>query len=162
VTRKEAEPGFSPPSYHGCFSPKTYCNLLFGFEHMKEGAEDDLAEIGGITGNTSEDREMILSLQKQNSEANLAREQQVHEIARLKASISKQEESMKVDMNKSLSGQINIRADNFEYDEDYDTLRVLDAMALDRELELHCTALDKDKKRKQAGAELCQAQFKLD
>ena len=119
-----------------------------GFEHMKEGAEDDLAEIGGITGNTSEDRDMILSLQKQLSEANLAREQQVHEIAKLKASISKQEESMKVDMNKSVSGQINIRADNFEYDEDSDTLRVLDAVALDRELELHCTAPDKDKEKK--------------
>ena len=70
---------------------------------MKEGAGDDLAginaEIGGITGNTSEDRYIILSLQKQISEANLAREQQVHEIARLKASISNQEESMKVDMN---------------------------------------------------------------
>ena len=119
-----------------------------GFEHMKEGAEDDVAEIGGITGNTSEDRDMILSLQKQISEANLAREQQVHEIARLKASISKQEESMKVDMNKSVSGQINIRADNFEYDEHSDTLRVLDAVALDRELELHCTAPDKDKEKK--------------
>ena len=50
---------------------------------MREGAEDDLAginaEIGGITGNTSEDRYIILSLQKQISEANLAREQQVHE-----------------------------------------------------------------------------------
>ena len=55
---------------------------------------------------------------------------------------------MKVDMNKSVSGQINIRADNFEYDEDSDTLRVLDAVALDRELELHCTDPDKDKEKK--------------
>ena len=55
---------------------------------------------------------------------------------------------MKVDMNKSVSGQINIRADEFEYDEDSDTLRVLDAVALDRELELHCTAPEKDKEKK--------------
>ena len=82
---------------------------------------------------------MIVLLQEQLSEANLAREQQVHELAKLKAAITKQEDSMLIGINKSNSGQINIRADNFVYDEDADTLQVVDAGALDKELEQHCT-----------------------
>jgi hypothetical protein len=65
-----------------------------------------------------------------------------------KASISKQEESLLVGMNKSNSGQINIRSDNFLYDEDSDTLKVLDSEALDKELELYCTASEKGKEKK--------------
>jgi hypothetical protein len=95
-----------------------------GFEDMKEGVDEDQACI--IDRDQPKNRDMILSLQKQLSEANLAREQQIHEIAKLKASITKQEESMKVDINKSLTGQINIGADNFEYDDEADTLRVID------------------------------------
>ena len=51
-------------------------------------------------------------------------------------------------MNKSKTGQINIRADNFVYDEESDTLQVLDNAALNKELELHCTSLEKDKEQK--------------
>ena len=98
-----------------------------GFEHMVE-------DLDTVTENTKadttvanpEERENILLLQKQLSKANLAREQQVHEIARLKASIVKQGESMMIGVNKSKSGQLNIRVDNFSYDEDTDTLTVID------------------------------------
>ena len=82
------------------------------------------------------------------SESNLAREQQVHEIAKLKASISRQDESMLVGMNKSNSGQIKIRSDIFIYDEDSDTLKVLDDGILEKELELHCTASEKGRENK--------------
>ena len=91
---------------------------------------------------------MILQLQKQLSEANSAREQGVHEIAKLKSSITKQEESMMVGMNKSQSGQINIRADNFVYDAESDTLEVLDDSLRAKELEQHCTAQDKNRGKK--------------
>ena len=120
-----------------------------GFEHMIE-------DLDTVTENTKadttvanpEERENILLLQKQLSEANLAREQQVHEIARLKASIVKQGESMMIGVNKSKSGQLNIRVDNFSYDEVTDTLTVIDDEALTNELEQHCIATEKDKERK--------------
>ena len=120
-----------------------------GFGHMKKAVEDDLEILDGEQGVTRpDDNEKILLLQQQLSEANIAREQQVHEIARLKSSITKQEESMKVGINKSNNGQINIRANNFIYDEESDTLQVLDDVALNRELEEHCTSLEKDKEKK--------------
>ena len=121
-----------------------------GFGHMKEALEEEQDITGEEIGDLAkpEDKEMILLLKNQLSEANLAREQQVHEIAKLKASISKQEESLLVGMNKSNSGQINIRSDNFLYDEDSDTLKVLDSEALDKELELYCTASEKGKEKK--------------
>ena len=123
-----------------------------GFGHMKEAVDEDQDEgTEDLEQNGTakpEDKDMINLLQKQLSEANLAREHQIHEIAKLKASISKQEESMLVGFNKSKNGQINIRADNFFYDEDSDSLQVLDAGALDKELELYCTAADKDKEKK--------------
>ena len=46
------------------------------------------------------------------------------------------------------TGQINIRSDNFVYDEDSDTLQVLDADALDKELEQYCTASEIGKEKK--------------
>ena len=55
---------------------------------------------------------------------------------------------MLMGINKSNSGQIKIRTDNFIYDEDSDTLQVLDAGALDKELEQHCTASEKDRDKK--------------
>ena len=118
-----------------------------GFGHMKEVLDEDHDSIDAEEGlSKPDDNEKILLLQQQLSEANLAREQQVHEIAKLKTSITKQEESMKVGINKS--NKINIRVDNFVYDEDSDTLQVLDTIALDKELELHCTSLEKDKEKK--------------
>ena len=122
-----------------------------GFGHMKEAVDEDNDNNDGEHGSKSirpDDNEKILLLQQQLSEANLARDQQVHEIAKLKTSINKQEESMKVGINKSNSGQINIRADNFVYDEESDTLQVLDDAALNKELEQHCTSLEKDKVEK--------------
>jgi hypothetical protein len=41
-----------------------------------------------------------------------------------------------------------IRSDNFEYDDDTGALRVIDSGALDRELEQHCTAPEKEKEQK--------------
>ena len=120
-----------------------------GFGHMKEAPEDvhdGAVEQAGQA--SSEDKDMIIQLQEQLSEANLAREQGVHEIAKLKSSISKQEESMMVGINKSKSRQINIRSDNFIYDADSDTLQVLDDSLLAKELEQHCTASDKNKQKK--------------
>ena len=55
---------------------------------------------------------------------------------------------MLVGINKSNSGQLNIRADNFVYDEDSDSLQVLDADALDKELEQYCTASENGKEKK--------------
>ena len=46
---------------------------------------------------------------------------------------------MKIDLNKSEAGSITVRATNFEYDEENDTLKVIDAEELNRELENHCT-----------------------
>ena len=46
---------------------------------------------------------------------------------------------MAVLLNKNKGSEINIRADNFEYDEESDTLKVLDEEALDKELEKYCT-----------------------
>jgi hypothetical protein len=122
-------------------------SLNDGFGHMQELSDDDQERIDSGRDNP-EDKDRILLLQNQLSEANQAREQQVHEIAKLKASISKQEECMQVGMNKSNSGQINIRSDNFVYDEDSDSLQVLDADALDKELEQYCTASEKGKEKK--------------
>ena len=121
-----------------------------GFGHMQEAPEEVLesvAEVEDSTGQT-EDKDMILLLQRQLSEANLAREQGVHEIAKLKSSITKQDESMMIGINKSKSGQINIRADNFVYDADSDSLQVLDDSLLDKELEQHCTVSDKSRGKK--------------
>ena len=118
-----------------------------GFGHMKEASDEDQESVVGedrVDGNGKpEDKDRILLLQSQLSESNLAREQQVHEIAKLKASISRQDESMLVGMNKSNSGQIKIRSDIFIYDEDSYTLKVLDDGILEKELELHCTASEK-------------------
>ena len=83
--------------------------------------------------------DIVQQLQKELSEANHVREQQLHEIARLKSSVEGQGNSMQVSMNKSSTSQINIRADNFEYDAINDTLNVIDNEALEKELEEHCT-----------------------
>ena len=116
-----------------------------GFEHMRELPE----ESNHIDDKENpDDKAVIVQIQKKLSEANLAREQGVHEIAKLKASIVKQEHSMVVGMNKSKSGEINIRADNFEYDPENDTLKVLDEAQLKLELEGYCTATDKNKEKK--------------
>ena len=123
-----------------------------GFGHMEEVLDEDVdnidAEHKTLNDTRPEDNEKILQLQQQPSEANLAREQQVHEIAKLKASITKQQKSLKIGINKSNSGQINIRADNFVYDEDSDTIKVLDYDTLDKELEQHCTSQEKDRETK--------------
>ena len=44
--------------------------------------------------------------------------------------------------------QINVRADNFVYDEETDTLNVIDSAQLNKELEVHCTAKVKDRDKK--------------
>ena len=123
-----------------------------GFEHMVESsdespekADDDI--LGNVAEETGKD-EMILSLQKQLSEANQAREQGVHELAKLKSSIANQEVNMMIGMNKNKNSQINIRADNFQYDPESDMLQVLDEALLDKELEYHCTAAEEDKEKK--------------
>ena len=125
-----------------------------GFGHMKEACESEPG--GGLVGHeegavgqhdTVQD-DIILGLQKQLSEANSAREHQLHEIAKLKASLTKQEESMAVLLNKNKGSEINIRADNFEYDEESDTLKVLDEEAFDKELEKYCTTPGKDREKK--------------
>ena len=55
---------------------------------------------------------------------------------------------MSVLLNKTKGGQINIRADNFDYDEDSDTLKVVDEGALSIELERYCTASGQDRDKK--------------
>ena len=55
---------------------------------------------------------------------------------------------MEMLLNRGKGGQIDIRADNFEYDEDSDTLIVLDEVALDRELERYCTTPGQDREKK--------------
>ena len=126
--------------------------LQDGFEHMveftdesPEKADDDV--LGNITEETGKD-EMILSLQRQLSEANQAREQGVHELAKLKASVANQGVNMMIGMNKNKNSQINIRADNFQYDPDTDMLQVLDEDLLEKELEYHCTAAEENKEKK--------------
>ena len=122
-----------------------------GFGHMKEDDEEHEVVEDTTVENDDEvlnDKNTILDLQKQLSEANLVRDNQIHEIAKLKASISKQEESMEVLLNRGKGGQIDIRADNFEYDEDSDTLIVLDEAALDQELERYCTTPGQDREKK--------------
>ena len=125
-----------------------------GFGHMKEVLESELGGGGAAQDEESVEQhdtvqgDAILDLQKQLSEANSAREHQLHEIAKLKASLSKQEESMAVLLNKNKGSEINIRADNFEYDEESDTLTVLDEKALDKELEQYCTTPGKDRDMK--------------
>ena len=122
-----------------------------GFGHMKEDDEEHEVVEETTVENDDEvlnDKNTILDLQKQLSEANLVRDNQIHEIAKLKASISKQEESMEVLLNRGKGGQIDIRADNFEYDEDSDTLIVLDEAALDQELERYCTTPGQDREKK--------------
>ena len=116
-----------------------------GFEHMLESPEESIENDGTAK---SDEKAVIVQLQKELSEANLAREQGVHEIAKLKASMVKEEQSMVVGMNKNKSGEINIRADNFDYDPESDTLRVLDEDQLNQELENYCTATDKNKEKK--------------
>ena len=59
------------------------------------------------------------------------------EIGKLKA--NSEAEAVKIDLNKSEAGSITVRATNFEYDEENDTLKVIDAEELNRELENHCT-----------------------
>ena len=118
-----------------------------GFEHMLESPEESNDNDGIVK---SDEKAVIAQLQKELSEANLAREQGVHEIAKLKASMAQQEQSVVVGMNKNKSGEINIRADNFDYDPESDTLRVLDEEKLNQELENYCTATDKNKERKLA------------
>ena len=123
-----------------------------GFGHMKEAVDEENEVVENTTVGKDEeiisDKNTILDLQKQLSEANLVRENQIYEIAKLKASISKQEESMEVLLNKGKGGLINIRAGNFEYDEDSDTLKVLDEAALDLELEQYCTTPGQDREKK--------------
>ena len=119
-----------------------------GFGHMKESIEEDHEKNNDDKNESGSQEETILNLQKQLSEANLARESQIHEIAKLKSSISRQEDSMAVLLNKTKEGQINIRADNFDYDEDSDTLKVVDEGALSIELEQHCTASGQDRDKK--------------
>ena len=110
-----------------------------GFEHMRELPE----ESNHIDDKENpDDKAVIVQIQKELSEANLAREQGVHEIAKLK------EQFLVVGMNKSKSGEINIRADNFEYDPENDTLKVLDEAQLNLELEGYCTVSDKNKEKK--------------
>ena len=87
-------------------------------------------------------RLLLFNSRKELSEVCLAREQGVHEIAKLK------EQFLVVGMNKSKSGEINIRADNFEYDPENDTLKVLDEAQLNLELEGYCTITDKNKEKK--------------
>ena len=133
--------------------PQLSTNIQDGFGHMKEASDEELVgesdQIQALNDNESPaDKNTILLLQKQLSEANLARENQVHEIAKLKASVTKHEELMLVGINKSKGGQINIRTDNFLYDEDSDTLKVLDAEALDKELEQYCTNPGKERGKK--------------
>ena len=106
------------------------------------------SDCGGLDIGNPGDKNMILLLQKQLPEANLARDTQVQEIAKLRASITKQEECMMVLINKSKGGQLNIRTDNFHYDEESDTLQVLDDAALDKELGQYCTVPVKDRDKK--------------
>ena len=111
-----------------------------GFGHMlereKETNEEDTATV--TSDSESVNKEKITLLEQQLSEANAARQQQVMEIAKLKANY--EAEAVKIDLNKSEAGSITVRATNFEYDEENDTLKVIDAEELNRELENHCTA----------------------
>ena len=55
---------------------------------------------------------------------------------------------MQVELNQSNNGQITLRANNFVYDEVSDSLQVIDADALDKELELHCVATEENREKK--------------
>ena len=117
--------------------------LKDGFDHIIEegGLGDDAEQI-----NTEMVSELVKinSLEKQLSEAHLARQQQTQEIAKLKAGIA---QAVKVDINKQKGGQINVRSDCFDYDEETDTVKVVKEEILQQELEAHCIA-DQDREKK--------------
>lgn len=127
-------------------------HLNDGFGHMVEGEEEDLVVEEAQVSDTALNKEKISELEKQLSEANAARQQQLQEIVQLKSqSVDPEKDcppSLKVNLNKSV--QVTISANNFEYDGENYVLKVIDAAVLDKELEEHCTAFnDRNKKLEQ-------------
>ena len=105
-------------------------------DENQDGEEDD----------TIIETNALNELQNQLSEANLARDKQVLEITRLKTELTNKDHSHKVNMNKS--GEINVRKDNFEYDEENDSIKVINPDILQMELEQQCTADVKNREAK--------------
>ena len=93
-----------------------------GFGHLIEKEGEHENKVVESSNNRLDadalNQEKINTLEKQLSEANAARQNQTYEIAKLEAEVS---QSVKIDLNKSDTGSISVRATNFEYDEDSDT-----------------------------------------
>ena len=132
---------------HGYTSLKTKFKREFplqtdndGFGHIVDEELED-PTIGGATAlvraNPEEADATIATLREQLSEANAAREQSLHEIARLKTP-TLTTKNLELGLNKSPAGQVNIRADIFEYNEENDTVEVIDEESFQEEIEKKC------------------------
>ena len=111
-----------------------------GFGHIEDqdleeqGDQENIEEGAAAMADSAA---IIAELQRELSEANAAREQGLHEVARMKAENQKPKK-LELGLNHTATGQLNIRADIFSYDEDNDTVEVLDEDLFQNEIESKC------------------------